>query len=104
MGGFSLNSKTAEAKFFFLNGNTRPYIGCGVGLFTEIFDSSPFPKQIENSWVLEPKIGVLLDSKVLKNLFVDASVSYLRDDLTHRGPNAFNLAIGLKYLIDRRKA
>lgn len=100
---YNLDSKTAEAKFFFLKGITRPYIGCGVGLITEIFELEPFPRQIENSWGVEPKIGVLFDSKTLRNLFVDTSLSWLRDDLTGRGPNAINLSVGLKYMIDFRK-
>lgn len=103
IGEFNLNSKTVEAKFFFLNGITRPYIGCGVGLFTEIFEGDPFPRQIENNWGVEPKIGALFDSKVLKKLFIDASLSWLRDDLTGRGPNAINLSVGLKYMIDFKK-
>jgi len=102
--GFSLNSKTVEAKFFFLNGNTRPYIGCGVGRFTETFDNiGMFPKQIENKWGLEPKAGVLMDSKMLRNLFVDASLSWFRDDFSERDLNAFNLAVGLKYMLDFKK-
>lgn len=95
-----LNSKTVEAKFFFLSGNSRPYIGCGVGLFTEKFDWKPNPTIIKSNWGFEPKTGVLLNSKLLKNLFVDASVSWLRDNLTHRGPNAINFSAGLKYMIN----
>jgi outer membrane protein W len=72
---FKLNSKTVEAKFFFLNGNTRPYIGCGVGLFSETFVSDTFPRQTENNWGFEPKAGILLDSKLMKDLFVDGSIS-----------------------------
>lgn len=100
---FRLNSKTVEAKFFFLNGNTRPYIGCGVGRFTEVFNMDPFPRREENRWGLEPKAGVLTESKMIKNLFIDASASWLRDDLTKLGPKALNLAIGLKYMIDFKK-
>ncbi len=97
---FKLNSKTAEVKFFFLTGRARPYIGCGVGIFTEFFEYLSFPRQTDNRWGIDPKIGVLLDTRILKNLFINASISYLRDDLTHRGPNALDMTVGLQYMFD----
>ena len=100
---FGLNSKTVEIKFFFLNWSSRPYIGCGVGKFSKTITSSILPKYIENVWGFEPKAGILLDSKMLRNLFVDASVSYLNAKTKFNAPKAFNIAVGLKYIIDFRK-
>lgn len=100
---FGLNSKTVEIKFFFLNGNSRPYIGCGVGKFSKTITSSILPKYIENVWGFEPKAGILLDSKMLRNLFVDASVSYLNAKTKFNAPKAFNLSVGLKYMIEFEK-
>lgn len=97
---FRLNSKTANAQFLFWKGNTHPYLGCGVGIFTEILDSPPIPKQTENSWGFEPKAGILINSEFIKKLHVDIAASWLRADLTQRGPNAINLSIGLKYYIN----
>ncbi|MDP3431815.1 MAG: OmpW family outer membrane protein [Bacteroidota bacterium] len=100
---FGLNSKTAEAKFFFFKESTRPYIGCGVGIYSKSITSDDLPKYIENVWGFEPKAGVLLDSKILKNLFVDASVSYMYANTKFNSPKAFNLSAGLKYMIDFQK-
>lgn len=97
---FKLNSKTAEVRFFLLNGNTRPYLGCGVGIFSETFNSPPIPKQTENKWGVEPKAGIQLKSGIVKNLYIDTYASWLRADLKQRGPNAINLSGGLKYFID----
>ena len=101
---FGLNSKTVEAKFFFLNGDTRPYIGCGVGSFRKSITSSLLPKYVEDVWGFEPKAGILLDSKSLKDLFVDVSVSYMYAKTKFNAPKAFNLAVGLKYMIKGRKS
>ena len=100
---FGLNSKTVEAKFFFLKENTRPYIGCGVGLFSKSITTGNLPVYKENVWGFEPKAGVLLDSKILKNLFVDTSVSFMYANTKFNSPKAFNLAAGLKYMIDWKK-
>jgi len=100
---FGLNSKTVEAKFFFLNGDTRPYIGCGVGSFRKSITSSLLPKYVEDVWGYEPKAGVLFDSKNLRNLFIDASLSFMYAKTKFNAPKAFNLAVGLKYMIDFKK-
>lgn len=95
-----VNSKTVEAKYYILTGNTRPYFGCGFGQYTYTFDLPPFVKTTDNKWGIEPKIGALFDSGMLDNLFVDTSISWLRADLEGRGPNAINISAGLKYMID----
>ena len=100
---FGLNSKTVEAKFFFFNGDTRPYIGCGVGSFRKSMTLSLLPKYIENAWGYEPKVGILLDSKTFKNLFIDASASFLYAKTKFNAPKALNLAVGLKYMIGFKK-
>lgn len=97
---FGLNSKTAEAKFFFSNNNIRPYIGCGVGLFSKSITTNDLPAYKEDVWGYEPKVGVLLDSKILKNLFVDASVSYMYAKTKFNAPKAINVAVGLKYYFE----
>jgi len=97
---FGLNSKTAEAKFFFFSGNTRPYIGCGVGLFSKSITTNYLPEYTEDVWGYELKVGVLLDSKILRNLFVDASVSYMYARTKYNAPKALNVAVGLKYYIE----
>lgn len=94
------DSKTLEAKFFFFNENIRPYIGCGVGLYTKTIDFGNLPKKTENVWGFEPKVGILLDSKIVTNLFIDTSVSYINVKTKFNSPQAFNVALGLKYIME----
>ena len=58
---------------------------------------------IENVWGFEPKAGILLDSKILKNLFFDASISYMYARTKFNAPKAVNIAVGLKYMMDWKK-
>jgi len=98
-----LDSKTVETKFFFLHGNTRPYIGCSVGAFTKTINSNILPKYTENVWGFEPKLGGLFYPKILKNLFVDASISYLNANTKFNAPRAVDLSVGLKYYLNTKK-
>lgn len=101
--GLCLNSKTAELKFFLLKKTIRPYIGCGAGMYQKVNKISSTIIVVKNDWGLEPKIGLLLDSKILTDLFVDTSVSYFKTKIKHNTPEAFNLSIGLMYMIDFQK-
>jgi len=103
MHNFDINSKMVEAKFFFFNGNARPYIGCGVGIFSKTIPFRYAPQERENVWGYEPKVGILLDSKMLRNLFIDASVTYFKANTKFNDPQAFNVAVGLKYMMDWEK-
>ena len=101
--GLGLTSKTVETKFFFLDGNVCPYIGCGVGIFSKTINSNFLPKYIENVWGFEPKLGALFYSKILKNLFIDASISYLNANTKFNAPRAVDLAVGLKYYLSSKR-
>lgn len=105
--GLNLDSKTAEIRFFFLTGNTRPYLGCGLGQYHKInkiqINNSPTIDQEESESGFEPKIGVLFDSRMLKRLFFDASISYLKTNLKINTPEGVNLSLGLKYMFDFKK-
>lgn len=99
-----INSKSVEAKYFFLTGNIRPYIGCGAGSYNRKYRAGTMLNKDENGFAIEPKIGVLLDAKIVKNLYLDGSVSYFQFRTEFNEPKAINLAIGVKYYIDFKKS
>ena len=75
---YRISSYSSSIKYFFNLKNCRPYLSIGAGYYLKKIDLILSQKYEEKSLGICPSIGILTDSKILKNLFVNTSLTYIK--------------------------
>ncbi|MBE9467639.1 MAG: hypothetical protein IMY72_04865 [Bacteroidetes bacterium] len=102
---YRISSISSSIKYFFNLKNCRPYLSIGAGYYLKKFDLFFSLKYEEKSLRICPSIGILADSKILKNLFVNTSLTYIKSvhiisqnmDYHSKKIDLFNFNVGLLY-------
>ena len=75
---YRISSVSSKIKYFFNLKYCRPYLSIGAGYYFKKFDLPFSQKYEEKSFGISPSIGILTDSKIIKNLFVNTSLIYIK--------------------------
>lgn len=71
---YKISSYSSSIKYFFNLKNCSPYLSIGAGYYLKKIDLILSQKYEEKSLGICPSIGILTNSKILKNLFVNTNL------------------------------
>lgn len=98
--GYSISSLTINARYRFLKSSINPYIGVGSGYFKKKIES-PLGGFITESGIgVNPSVGVLFASAMVKGLSTNVEIS-LSEIFTEHQVNLFNVNLGILYYFDK---
>ena len=105
--GLKTSAYQVGIKYMILKRSVKPYIGVGVGFFqtsfvSELFDGDTYKYRETPGVGCVPSVGVLVDSKWLKGLFINPEFSYYYTSPPQK-IKPVNFSIGLVYFFECKK-
>ena len=73
---YTLSDLSLNSKYIFLNNNIRPYLAMGIAYYRTKFDQPIGEPYKDYYFGVKPSVGLLIDTKLIDNLFVNVAYSY----------------------------